>query len=351
MANAEPTAERAWRMRAARGRLPWGTALLVVGFLVAVGLLSMFPFVDQAGDESRFADTIDWLGRLKDFTADVYQSGDFQMLIAMLAIGLALERIIPACRPAESSTLFNIPYSAMMLLFSGAIAPLQVFVSETLVGWVGWRNIFDLRIAAKDSIALSFAAMLLGALIIDFFFYWFHRLQHTSKLLWQVHLLHHTDTALSVATTQRVHFLEHVVSPVFITAPIMILFNLSDDVIVLVAILPAVWSYCVHMNIRIGFGRFWWLISSPQYHRIHHSIELQHRNRNFAVWFPIWDILFGSAFAPRPGEYPETGVDGVEVSRLPEAFALPFVGWRRMAVSAFGRNGATEPAHQRTTQR
>ena len=342
MASAEPTAEGAWRAPAARRRFPWATALLIVGFLFAVGLLSMFPFIDPGREESRFTGTIDWLARLKDFAGATYQSGDFQMLIAMLAVGLALERFIPACRPASSSTLFNIPYSAMMLLFSGAIAPLQVFIADTLVTWVGWRNLFDLRFSAKDSILMSFAAMLLGALIIDFFFYWFHRLQHTSKLMWQIHLLHHTDTALNVATTQRVHFLEHVLSPIFITAPIMMLFNLSDDVIVLVSILPAVWSYAVHMNVRVGFGRLWWLISSPQYHRIHHSIEPQHRNRNFAVWFPIWDIVFGSAFAARPGEYPETGVDGVAVSRLPEAFALPFVGWNRMARAAISRNDPAE---------
>jgi len=322
------------------GRLRWGSVALIAIFFLAVGVLAMFPLIDPGREESQFAGAIDWLARLREFVVDVYQSGDFQVLIAMLVVGLALERISPACRPTNSSTAFNIPYSAMMLLFVGAIAPLQVFMAETLVSWIGWRNIFDLRFAAADSIPLSFAAMLLGALIIDFFFYWFHRLQHTSATLWQVHMLHHTDTALSVTTTQRVHFIDHLLSPIFITAPILMLFDLTDRVIVLVSFLPAVWSYFAHMNIRIGFGRLWWLISSPQYHRIHHSIESQHRNRNFAVWFPIWDLLFGSAYAPKPGEYPQTGVDGVEVSRLTEAFALPFVGWRRMARAAISRDKA-----------
>ena len=80
----------------------------------------------------------------------------------------------------------------------------------------------------------------------------------------------------------------------------------------------------MHANVRVGFGRFWWLLSSPQYHRIHHSIRGEHRNKNFAVWFPLYDVMFGTAWRPRPGEFPETGIDGIEVSNMSDAFMLPF---------------------------
>jgi sterol desaturase/sphingolipid hydroxylase (fatty acid hydroxylase superfamily) len=36
----------------------------------------------------------------------------------------------------------------------------------------------------------------------------------------------------------------------------------------------------------------WWLLTSPQYHRIHHSLKPAHFDKNFAAWFPLWDILF-----------------------------------------------------------
>jgi len=58
----------------------------------------------------------------------------------------------------------------------------------------------------------------------------------------------------------------------------------------------------------MSFGLLWWMLSSPQYHRIHHSLEPQHINKNFAVWFPVWDILVGTAYRPRRGEYPATGL-------------------------------------------
>ena len=115
--------------------------------------------------------------------------------------------------------------------------------------------------------------------------------------------------------------------------PIMLLLELPDRTIYWIALTPTVWSYVVHANIRVGFGRFWWLLSSPQYHRIHHSIRAEHRNKNFAVWFPFYDVMFGTAWRPRPGEFPETGIDGIEVSNMSDAFMLPFTRWWEMRKS------------------
>jgi sterol desaturase/sphingolipid hydroxylase (fatty acid hydroxylase superfamily) len=59
-----------------------------------------------------------------------------------------------------------------------------------------------------------------------------------------------------------------------------------------------------HANLKVWFGL--WLeraLVSPRFHRLHHSIGLGHESEgngtlgghNFAVLFPIWDILFGTA--------------------------------------------------------
>ena len=46
------------------------------------------------------------------------------------------------------------------------------------------------------------------------------------------------------------------------------------------------------------------LLVSPRYHRLHHAVGIGHESSgkgslggcNFAVLFPIWDVLFGTAF-------------------------------------------------------
>jgi sterol desaturase/sphingolipid hydroxylase (fatty acid hydroxylase superfamily) len=59
-----------------------------------------------------------------------------------------------------------------------------------------------------------------------------------------------------------------------------------------------------HANVRLDFGRVGSrLLVGPRFHRLHHSIGLGHESagpgslggHNFAVLFPLWDLLFGTA--------------------------------------------------------
>ena len=68
-------------------------------------------------------------------------------------------------------------------------------------------------------------------------------------------------------------------------------------------------NYFFHMNVRVGFGRGWFLLNSPQYHRVHHSSLSEHRDRNFAALLPMFDAIFGTAYHPHASEYPPTGLD------------------------------------------
>jgi sterol desaturase/sphingolipid hydroxylase (fatty acid hydroxylase superfamily) len=78
------------------------------------------------------------------------------------------------------------------------------------------------------------------------------------------------------------------------------------------------------------------VLVSPQYHRLHHRIGLGHESagqgslggHNFAVLFPVWDLLFGTARFD--GRYEPTGIR----DQLPEERAAttaaasgPSSGW------------------------
>ncbi|MBI4273074.1 MAG: sterol desaturase family protein [Rhizobiales bacterium] len=311
---------------------PLPSAALASGIVLAIVAFANVPPIENQSWR--------WLASLQSFFTDVYEDTSVWILIAMVAAGLGLEKIIPARRQPMANAALNIPFALMLLLFISAIAPFKVLVAETMVGWIGQSKIINLSFETVDSVPLTFAAVIVGALILDFFFYWFHRLQHANRFLWQEHLLHHSDTALNVTTTDRNHFLEQFLTPFFLIVPVMLLFDLPVADVVIIGLLPAIWSNVVHMNIRVGFGKLWWLLTSPQYHRIHHSILSEHQNRNFAAWFPVWDVIFGTAYAPRANEYPNTGVAGIEVSSLSGAVMLPFVRWYRMAAGDLGGESA-----------
>ncbi len=95
------------------------------------------------------------------------------------------------------------------------------------------------------------------------------------------------------------------------------------------------WGYFNHANIRLNLGVLTPVISGPQWHRIHHSIRPEHRNRNFATFFPVIDIIFGTYYRPAPDEYPETGLsDGDTVGFLQDVTYEPLRVWAR----SFGLN-------------
>jgi sterol desaturase/sphingolipid hydroxylase (fatty acid hydroxylase superfamily) len=329
----------------ARPRPSWAPVATGVALTLICVALGVVAFGADLKDADGNPFPFDWAAGFDQFIGQLYQRMVFQVVIAALLIGWLLEALLPA-RPQEGANHgLNIPYGLLIILFISATGPMQVWLADAIFRWTGWRPLFDLHFETGHRIALAFAAMLVGALIVDFFFYWFHRLQHTSQWLWQAHLLHHTDTALNVTTTNRTHFFEHMLTPLFMATPITLLFSLPRSDIVAIAVVPLIWSHFVHANLRIGFGRLWWLVSSPQYHRIHHSVQREHQDNNFAVWLPLWDILFGTAFAPRPGESPASGVDGVEVSTFSDALTLPCVRWYRMARLGAGVNNLTSPGH------
>jgi hypothetical protein len=135
---------------------------------------------------------------------------------------------------------------------------------------------------------------------------------------------------MNVTTASRHHILERVLAPVFVTIPTAIIFHVPPVTIAILSLIPHAWLYFTHANIDLGFGPFWWLLVSPNYHRVHHSLAPEHIDRNFVNWFPLWDILFGTAVLPRWSECPSTGVAGVSARTLQQAYLLPFKGGQQM---------------------
>jgi sterol desaturase/sphingolipid hydroxylase (fatty acid hydroxylase superfamily) len=87
----------------------------------------------------------------------------------------------------------------------------------------------------------------------------------------------------------------------------------------------------VHLNVRLPLGPLTPVIAGPQWHRIHHSIEKRHTDKNFASFFPVFDLVFGTYCKPQAGEYPATGLHSGEDLNHPVGATLsPFRDWYRM---------------------
>jgi sterol desaturase/sphingolipid hydroxylase (fatty acid hydroxylase superfamily) len=78
-----------------------------------------------------------------------------------------------------------------------------------------------------------------------------------------------------------------------------------------------------HLNARISLGRLSLVINNPQYHRIHHSIEPRHFNKNFCKMLPVFDVIFGTAWNPGKDEFPKTGLAGEKATGFLDGLVWP----------------------------
>ncbi|MEL7429409.1 MAG: sterol desaturase family protein [Pseudomonadota bacterium] len=257
-------------------------------------------------------------------------SDQFLMTLLLVPVIILAEAFWPARKVPAKHYFFDIGYWAANLVLMAFVAPLlatAIALGVQNLG-AGFIKLGDLGLSGFGA---ALFALLVTTFISDFFYYWFHRLLHHNPILWQTHLLHHSDEHMNTMTAPRSHFTETMLSPLFIALPMAILFDLPPITVGVLSLLPAAYHFFSHANVKCHYGPLWWVLISPSYHRIHHSIELRHRDKNFANWFPFWDIVFGTAYRPKKDEYPETGVDGVEVKTLSQAFLLPFTQWWKMA--------------------
>jgi sterol desaturase/sphingolipid hydroxylase (fatty acid hydroxylase superfamily) len=163
-----------------------------------------------------------------------------------------------------------------------------------------WPGITDLPL-------VSFAIYLV---LFDFVDYWLHRWQHRYEWWWSLHAVHHSQRQMTFWSDQRNHLLDDLIRDVAM-ALVAVAFGAEPGQFVALLIASRVLQSVQHANLRWRWpGPLEAVLVSPSFHRLHHAIGYGHegaaRGVNFAVLFPVWDVLFGTADW-RPGFVP-TGI-------------------------------------------
>jgi len=161
-------------------------------------------------------------------------------------------------------------------------------------------------------IAAIIVAPIVAALIYDFFFYWFHRAQHA--LAWWFHVVHHSIRELNAANSYH-HVSEPIFQAVFLLLPVSLIVTDTGPTVPAMLIVLHLQASFIHSPTSMNLGPLRLLFCDNKFHRIRHSLEEKHFDKNFGAFTTLWDRIFGTAWFPARSEWPETGLAEVDQPR------------------------------------
>lgn len=227
-----------------------------------------------------------------------------------------------AASPERRAQLRSKPYGdwaleVANLFVQGVLVPL-VFVIVLAKAWA------LLLPGLRGALHLSpLAAFFVSFVVVDYAYYWNHRLLHTSRL-WPLHLVHHTATAMDVFATSRNTIWTSLLI-VYVWAGSLALHVLDDATFyVLGASVTAILDLWRHSALDVPFSAWiertvGYVFVLPRDHAWHHAAAAE--PGNYGANLKLWDRLHKTYLGPRPAPV-ALGVP-TELS-LARRFAWPF---------------------------
>jgi sterol desaturase/sphingolipid hydroxylase (fatty acid hydroxylase superfamily) len=222
---------------------------------------------------------------------------------------------------SSDSLLTKRDVSIFMLLGIGQFFTwlLKAFAVLLLVNFLALFEIFSL----SNLPVPRYLSIIISFLFIDFSGYFTHWLFHKISVLWKLHKLHHSDRAVDTITTFFHHPLEGIANFLLNTL-IFVLFDVPVPVILLYGVVASIHAPLTHFKILLP--EKWnkivsFLIVTPNFHRIHHSLDMKEGNSNFGIVFPFWDKLFGTCVSKTYTQM-KTIKFGINLSETPDTSSL-----------------------------
>jgi len=229
-------------------------------------------------------------------------------IVVLMTVLKALERWRPV-EPVTDRRAVRVDVIYALIHRLGLFRVAMFFTLDTLAfdltgklrlfGWQPWQ-LDALWPGVTDTAVASF---LIYLLVFDLVDYLIHRGQHGFGPWWQLHALHHSQRQLTRWSDNRNHLLDDVIRD-GIFAFVAIAVGVAPGQFIAIVACTQLIESLSHANVRLSFGPvFGRLLVSPAYHRLHHAIGYGHESagagslggHNFAVLFPVWDLIFGSA--------------------------------------------------------
>lgn len=158
--------------------------------------------------------------------------------------------------------------------------------------------------AALFTLSRNWLYWLALVVLVDFAYYWAHRMSHEINLFWGGHVVHHQSEDYNLSVALRQSSLQIVWTFAFNLPLALIGFRTLD--FALISALNTLYQFWIHTETINRMGWFEYVFNTPSHHRVHHGRNPRYIDKNHAGMFILWDKLFGT-FQPEE-ERPVYGI-------------------------------------------
>jgi sterol desaturase/sphingolipid hydroxylase (fatty acid hydroxylase superfamily) len=126
----------------------------------------------------------------------------------------------------------------------------------------------------------------------DFAYYWFHRISHEVRFFWNFHVVHHSSNQYNLSVAVRQSWFSGLAHWIFYLPIAFLGFPLWA--FVTMHGLNLIYQFWIHTKLVGKLGFLEKIFNTPSHHRVHHGVNNEYLDKNYAGIFIIWDKMFGS---------------------------------------------------------
>ena len=208
----------------------------------------------------------------------------------------AIELVISFVKGRQNGVVKDMWANLAIGLVTLSVGLFMKGISLVVFSWVYKAAIFKPEFSAS--------LWILGFLACDLVIYFYHLLNHKTRLFWAVHVTHHSSLHYNISVGFRVSCI-HVFYRFLFWSPLCLL-GIPPVMIVFFDSLTTLHNILVHTERIKKLGVLDQIFNTPSNHRVHHATNPQYIDKNLGGILIIYDRIFGT-YAPEK----ETPVYGI----------------------------------------
>lgn len=207
-----------------------------------------------------------------------------EIAIPMFALLIAFEAFIASRKEDvrdKKDTWTNILLGFGSVLFGAIFGLFSALIYETVYLYA--------PVHIPMNVWWSWAILLF---VDDFAYYWFHRFSHEVRFFWNFHVVHHSSNYYNLSVAVRQSWFSGIAHWIFYIPVAFLGFPLWA--FVTMHGFNLIYQFWIHTDYIVRLGFLEHFLNTPSHHRVHHGVNEDYLDRNYAGIFIIWDKMFGT---------------------------------------------------------